>query len=211
MDCACPRRTTSSLYEKSRAQGFGAEVKRRIMLGTFALSAGYYDAYYLKGQKVRTLIRRDFEKAFESCDVVMAPVAPTTAFKLGEKTDDPLTMYLSDIFTISVNLAGLPGMSMPCGYDDKGLPIGLQIIGAPFSEETMFRVGDAYEKLGAFKPAGTENMNLENTKRLSASRSTRICRPNRRCFADARRRSARSPTRTFARDAWGCRACLPVP
>ena len=98
------------------------------MLGTFALSAGYYDAYYLKGQKVRTLIRRDFEKAFESCDVVVAPVAPTTAFKLGEKTDDPLTMYLSDIFTISVNLAGLPGMSMPCGYDDKGLPIGLQII-----------------------------------------------------------------------------------
>ncbi len=147
-----PADNNIELYEKSRAQGFGAEVKRRIMLGTFALSAGYYDAYYLKGQKVRTLIRRDFEKAFESCDVVMAPVAPTTAFKLGEKTDDPLTMYLSDIFTISVNLAGLPGMSMPCGYDDKGLPIGLQIIGAPFGEETIFRVGDAYEKLGAFKP-----------------------------------------------------------
>jgi aspartyl-tRNA(Asn)/glutamyl-tRNA(Gln) amidotransferase subunit A len=147
-----PAENNIELYEKSRAEGFGAEVKRRIMLGTFALSAGYYDAYYLKGQKVRTLIRRDFERAFESCDVVMAPVAPTTAFKLGEKTDDPLTMYLSDIFTISVNLAGLPGMSMPCGYDDKGLPIGLQIIGAPFSEETIFRVGDAYEKLGAFTP-----------------------------------------------------------
>ncbi len=147
-----PAENNIELYEKSRAEGFGAEVKRRIMLGTFALSAGYYDAYYLKGQKVRTLIRRDFEKAFESCDVVMAAVAPTTAFKLGEKTDDPLTMYLSDIFTISVNLAGLPGMSMPCGYDDKGLPFGLQIIGAPFSEETIFRVGDAYEKLGAFKP-----------------------------------------------------------
>ncbi len=146
-----PAENNIELYEKSRAQGFGAEVKRRIMLGTFALSAGYYDAYYLKGQKVRTLIRRDFERAFESCDVVMAPVAPTTAFKLGEKTDDPLTMYLSDIFTISVNLAGLPGMSIPCGYDDAGLPIGLQIIGAPFSEETIFRVGDAYEKLGAFK------------------------------------------------------------
>jgi len=145
-----PAENNIELYEKSRAEGFGAEVKRRIMLGTFALSAGYYDAYYLKGQKVRTLIRRDFERALESCDVVMAPVAPTTAFKLGEKTDDPLTMYLSDIFTISVNLAGLPGMSMPCGYDDKGLPIGLQIIGAPFSEETIFRVGDAYEKLGAF-------------------------------------------------------------
>ncbi len=147
-----PADNNIELYEKSRAQGFGAEVKRRIMLGTFALSAGYYDAYYLKGQKVRTLIRRDFEKAFETCDVVMAPVAPTTAFKLGEKTDDPLTMYLSDIFTISVNLAGLPGMSMPCGYDDKGLPIGLQIIGAPFSEETIFRVGDAYEKIAALKP-----------------------------------------------------------
>jgi aspartyl-tRNA(Asn)/glutamyl-tRNA(Gln) amidotransferase subunit A len=147
-----PAENNIELYEKSRAGGFGAEVKRRIMLGTFALSAGYYDAYYLKGQKVRTLIRRDFERAFESCEVVMAPVAPTTAFKLGEKTDDPLTMYLSDIFTISVNLAGLPGMSMPCGYDDKGLPIGLQIIGAPFSEETIFRVGDAYEKLGGFTP-----------------------------------------------------------
>ena len=147
-----PAENNIELYEKSRAEGFGAEVKRRIMLGTFALSAGYYDAYYLKGQKVRTLIRRDFEKAFTSCDVVMAPVAPTTAFKLGEKTDDPLTMYLSDIFTISVNLAGLPGMSIPCGYDEKGLPIGLQIIGAPFSEETIFRVGDAYEKIGAFTP-----------------------------------------------------------
>jgi aspartyl-tRNA(Asn)/glutamyl-tRNA(Gln) amidotransferase subunit A len=147
-----PADNNIELYEKSRAQGFGAEVKRRIMLGTFALSAGYYDAYYLKGQKVRTLIRRDFERAFETCDVVMAPVAPTTAFKLGEKTDDPLTMYLSDIFTISVNLAGLPGMSIPCGYDGAGLPIGLQIIGAPFSEEIMFRVGDAYERLGAFAP-----------------------------------------------------------
>ena len=146
-----PAENNIELYEKSRAQGFGAEVKRRIMLGTFALSAGYYDAYYLKGQKVRTLIRRDFERAFETCDVVMAPVAPTTAFKLGEKMDDPLTMYLSDIFTISVNLAGLPGMSMPCGYDNQGLPIGLQIVGAPFSEESIFRVGDAYERLGVFK------------------------------------------------------------
>ena len=139
-----------TLYEETRAQGFGAEVKRRIMLGTFALSTGYYDAYYLKAQKVRTLIRRDFEKAFESCDVIMTPVAPATAFKLGEKMDDPLTMYLSDIFTISVNLAGLPGMSIPCGYDGKNLPIGLQLIGPPFSEETIFRAGDAYERSGAF-------------------------------------------------------------
>ena len=139
-----------AIYEQTRAQGFGAEVKRRIMLGTFALSAGYYDAYYLKGQKVRTLIRRDFERAFESCDVIVTPVAPTTAFKLGEKMDDPLTMYLSDIFTISVNLAGLPGMSIPCGYDAKSLPIGMQLIGPPFSEETILRAGDAFERSGAF-------------------------------------------------------------
>jgi aspartyl-tRNA(Asn)/glutamyl-tRNA(Gln) amidotransferase subunit A len=141
---------TLDLYNRSRAQGFGAEVKRRIMLGTFALSAGYYDAYYLKGQQVRTLIRRDFERAFEACDVIATPVAPTTAFKLGEKMADPLQMYLSDIFTISVNLAGLPGMSIPCGYDGDGLPIGLQLIGAPFAEETILRAGDAYERSGAF-------------------------------------------------------------
>ncbi|HUO06100.1 MAG TPA: Asp-tRNA(Asn)/Glu-tRNA(Gln) amidotransferase subunit GatA [Candidatus Binataceae bacterium] len=140
-----------ALYEMTRARGFGAEVKRRIMLGTFALSAGYYDAYYLKGQKVRTLIRRDFERAFEKCDLILTPVAPATAFKLGEKTDDPLTMYLSDIFTISVNLAGLPGMAMPCGYDAKNLPIGMQLIGPPFSEESILRAGDAWERSGAIK------------------------------------------------------------
>ncbi len=143
------------LYNLTRAEGFGAEVKRRIMLGTFALSAGYYDAYYLKGQKVRTLIRRDFEQAFEKCDLIVTPVAPTTAFKLGEKMNDPLTMYLSDIFTISVNLAGLPGMSIPCGYDEKNLPIGMQLIGPPFSEETIFRAGDAFERAGNFKPRPT--------------------------------------------------------
>jgi aspartyl-tRNA(Asn)/glutamyl-tRNA(Gln) amidotransferase subunit A len=137
------------LNEKTREQGFGAEVKRRIMLGTFALSAGYYDAYYLKAMKVRTLIRRDFERAFENCDVIVTPVAPTTAFRLGEKMSDPLTMYLSDIFTISVNLAGLPGLSMPCGYDANNLPIGMQIIGPQFSEEMVLRVGDALERSGA--------------------------------------------------------------
>jgi aspartyl-tRNA(Asn)/glutamyl-tRNA(Gln) amidotransferase subunit A len=140
----------NSLYDMTRAQGFGTEVKRRIMLGTFALSAGYYDAYYLKAQRVRTLIRRDFEKAFESCDVIVTPVAPTTAFRIGEKMDDPLTMYLSDIFTIAVNLAGLPGMSIPCGYDGNGLPIGMQLIGPAFSEETILHAGDAYERSGAF-------------------------------------------------------------
>jgi len=137
------------LYNRTRARGFGAEVKRRIMLGTFALSAGYYDAYYLKAQKVRTLIRHDFERAFEQCDLIATPVAPTTAFKLGEKTSDPLQMYLSDIFTISVNLAGLPGLSLPCGYDTNGMPIGLQLIGPPFGEEAILRAGDAYERSDA--------------------------------------------------------------
>jgi aspartyl-tRNA(Asn)/glutamyl-tRNA(Gln) amidotransferase subunit A len=141
-----------ALYETTRAQGFGAEVKRRIMLGTFALSAGYYDAYYLKGMKVRTLIRNDFERAFEKCDLIVTPVAPTTAFKIGEKMNDPLTMYLSDIFTISVNLAGLPGMSMPCGYDNKHLPVGMQLIAPPFAEETILRAGNAFERSGSYKP-----------------------------------------------------------
>ncbi|HKV54650.1 MAG TPA: Asp-tRNA(Asn)/Glu-tRNA(Gln) amidotransferase subunit GatA [Candidatus Binataceae bacterium] len=142
---------TLDLYNSTRARGFGAEVKRRIMLGTFALSAGYYDAYYLKGQKVRTLIRYDFERAFESCDIIATPVAPTTAFRIGEKTADPLQMYLSDIFTISINLAGLPGLSLPCGYDGRGLPIGLQLVGPPFGEEAILRAGDAYENSGALE------------------------------------------------------------
>ena len=116
------------------------------MLGTYALSAGYYDAYYLKAQKVRTLIRRDFEQAFERCEVIATPTSPTPAFKVGEKTENPLQMYLSDIFTISVNLAGLPGMSIPCGFTKAGLPIGLQLIGKPFDEATVLRVAHAYEQ-----------------------------------------------------------------
>ena len=134
------------LYRTTRAQGFGSEAKRRIMLGTYVLSAGYYDAYYLKAQKVRTLIRQDFLHAFEACDMIATPVAPTTAFRLGEKLADPLTMYLSDIFTIAVNLAGLPGLSVPCGFDQQGLPIGLQLIGPPFEEEVLLRAGYAYEQ-----------------------------------------------------------------
>jgi aspartyl-tRNA(Asn)/glutamyl-tRNA(Gln) amidotransferase subunit A len=134
------------MYQQTRAQGFGSEVKRRIMLGTYVLSAGYYDAYYLKAQKVRTLIRQDFLNAFGQCDVIATPTAPTTAFRLGEKTADPLTMYLSDIFTIAVNLAGLPGLSVPCGFDQKGLPISLQLIGKPFGEETLLQVASAYEQ-----------------------------------------------------------------
>lgn len=133
-------------YMISRDEGFGAEVKRRIMLGTYALSAGYYDAYYLKAQKVRTLIKRDFDAAFKRCDVIVTPTAPTTAFKLGEKTQDPLQMYLSDIYTISINLAGLPALSLPCGFDLEGMPVGLQIIGKPFDESTIFRVAYNYEQ-----------------------------------------------------------------
>src|SRR5262249_27568420 len=135
-----------TMYQRTRAAGFGTEVKRRIMLGTYALSAGYYDAYYLKAQKVRTLIRQDFEKAFTSQDVIVTPTAPTTAFRIGEKTSDPLQMYLSDIFTISINLAGLPGLSLPCGFDRQGLPIGLQIVGRPFEEERVFQAAHAYEQ-----------------------------------------------------------------
>ncbi|MDO8462501.1 MAG: Asp-tRNA(Asn)/Glu-tRNA(Gln) amidotransferase subunit GatA [Deltaproteobacteria bacterium] len=135
-----------SLYKKSRTEGFGPEVKRRIMLGTYVLSAGYYDAYYLKAQKVRTLIRNDFTAAFKECDLLLTPVAPSAAWKVGEKTDDPLKMYLSDIFTINVNLAGLPGMSLPCGFTKEGLPIGLQLIGNHFKEETMLQAAFAYEQ-----------------------------------------------------------------
>ncbi len=135
-----------AMYTKTRAEGFGAEVKRRIMIGTYALSAGYYDAYYLKAQKVRTLIKQNFEAAFEQVDVLVCPTAPTTAFKAGEKVDDPLSMYLSDLMTIPVNLAGLPGMSLPCGFDDQGLPIGLQLIGNVLREDLLFEVGYAYEQ-----------------------------------------------------------------
>ena len=133
------------VYSKSRAEGFGAEVKRRIMLGTYALSSGYYDAYYLKALKVRNLIRGDFAGAFEKCDCIMMPVAPTTAFKIGENIDDPLKMYLSDIYTIAANLAGVPGISIPCGFDEKGLPIGLQILSAAFTEDKLLRIARMYE------------------------------------------------------------------
>jgi aspartyl-tRNA(Asn)/glutamyl-tRNA(Gln) amidotransferase subunit A len=138
------------MYQRSRREGFGPEVKRRVMLGTYALSAGYYDAYYLKAQKVRTLIRRDFNQAFERCEVIATPTSPTPAFKVGEKTENPLQMYLSDIFTISVNLAGLPGMSIPCGFTKAGLPIGLQLIGKPFDEATVLKVAHAYEQATAW-------------------------------------------------------------
>lgn len=134
------------MYMKTREEGFGAEVKRRIILGTYALSSGYYDAYYRKAQQVRTLIKRDFEKAFETVDVIATPTTPTPAFKAGEKTQDPLQMYLTDIFTISVNLAGVPGISIPCGFTSGNLPIGLQIIGKHFDEESVLKTAYAYEQ-----------------------------------------------------------------
>jgi len=134
------------MYMKSRAQGFGAEVKRRIMLGTYTLSSGYYDAYYKKAQQVRTLIKNDFDNAFRNVDLILTPTSPTPAFKMGEKTDDPLQMYLADIFTISVNLAGVPGISIPCGFTSNSLPIGLQLIGRHFDEETILKASYAYEQ-----------------------------------------------------------------
>ncbi|MEO7275572.1 MAG: amidase family protein, partial [Vicinamibacterales bacterium] len=139
--------TLSELYDRTRAEGFGPEVKRRIILGTYVLSSGYYDAYYLKAQQVRTLIRQDYERAFEHVDVVAMPTSPTTAFKLGDRTEDPLQMYLSDIFTVGVNLAGLPGVSVPCGLTADRLPIGLQFIGRSMGEATILRVADAVERV----------------------------------------------------------------
>jgi aspartyl-tRNA(Asn)/glutamyl-tRNA(Gln) amidotransferase subunit A len=138
-------RTLSEMYERSRDEGFGPEVKRRIMLGTYALSAGYYDAYYLKAQKVRTLLTRDFEEAFREVDAIVTPTSPTTAFKLGEKSDDPLAMYLADIYTVTADLVGIPGISIPCGEDREGLPIGLQILGRHFDESTILRLAHTYE------------------------------------------------------------------
>ncbi len=138
-------KSLSQMYRNSRDEGFGAEVKRRIMLGTYALSAGYYDAYYLKAQKVRTLLTRDFEDAFQSVDAIVTPTTPTPAFKLGEKADDPLAMYLADIYTVTADLVGIPGISVPCGRSKSGLPIGVQILGRHFDEATILRLGHAVE------------------------------------------------------------------
>jgi aspartyl-tRNA(Asn)/glutamyl-tRNA(Gln) amidotransferase subunit A len=144
---AKPRKgTLLDMYEETRARGFGDEAKRRIMLGTYVLSSGYYDAYYLRAQKVRTLISRDFEKAFSACDVILSPTAPTTAFGIGEKLSDPIAMYLSDIFTIPANMAGIPAISLPCGFDRARLPVGMQLMAGPFAEPTLFRAAYAYEQ-----------------------------------------------------------------
>jgi aspartyl-tRNA(Asn)/glutamyl-tRNA(Gln) amidotransferase subunit A len=142
---AAHARSLTEMYDRTRSEGFGAEVKRRIVLGTYVLSAGYYDAYYRKAQQVRTLLRRDFETAFEGCDVIAAPTSPEVAFRLGERTDDPLRMYLSDVYTVSANLAGVPGISIPCGRA-QGLPVGLQLLARPLDEPTLLRVADAFER-----------------------------------------------------------------
>ncbi len=141
-----PSSNLIEMYEKTREVGFGSEAKRRIILGTYALSSGYYDAYYLKAMKVRTLIKNDFDEAFKKVDCIITPTSPTAAFKIGEKSDDPLSMYLSDIFTIPANMAGIPGISIPCGFTSKGLPIGMQILGKHFNEEMLFRVAYTFEK-----------------------------------------------------------------
>jgi aspartyl-tRNA(Asn)/glutamyl-tRNA(Gln) amidotransferase subunit A len=133
------------MYETTRGSGFGDEVKRRIMLGTYALSSGYYDAYYVKAQKVRTLIKQDFDQAFASVDAIVAPTSPTVAFRLGARTDDPVQMYLADVFTIPANMAGIPGVAVPCGFSD-GLPVSLQVLGRSFDEQTILRVAHAYEQ-----------------------------------------------------------------
>jgi len=143
--------TLRDMYFKTRAEGFGSEVKRRIMLGTYALSAGYYDAYYLKAQRVRTLIKKDFDDAFKKVDVIMAPTAPEVAFRLGEKTGDPIKMYLSDVLTIPCNIAGLPGISVPCGFSSDGLPIGIQVLGKPFDEGSVLHVAHAYEQSAGWR------------------------------------------------------------
>ncbi len=143
-------KTLSAMYRQTRDAGFGAEVKRRIILGTFVLSSGYYDAYYLKGQKVRTRIKQDFEKAFERVDIILSPTSPSPAFRLGEKSNDPLAMYLSDIFTITANLVGIPGISLPCGKTSQGLPVGLQFLGKHFDEKRMLNLSHAFEQAGGF-------------------------------------------------------------
>ncbi len=135
------------MFRQTRGKGFGPEVKRRIMLGTYALSAGYYDAYYGQAQKVRTLIKRDFEDAFKTVDVIACPVAPSTAFKLGEHTGDPLAMYLEDVFTLPINLAGVPGLAFPVGFDKSHLPVGIQLLGSHFKEDFLFKTAYAYQQI----------------------------------------------------------------
>ena len=145
-----PADSLDEMYEATRGEGFGAEVKRRVLIGTYVLSAGYYDAYYNQARRVRTLIARDFTRAFETVDVILTPTAPSAAFPLGEKMDDPIAMYLNDVFTVPANMAGLPGLSVPAGLSAEDLPLGLQLLGRAFDEATLFRVGDVLERAAGF-------------------------------------------------------------
>jgi aspartyl-tRNA(Asn)/glutamyl-tRNA(Gln) amidotransferase subunit A len=145
-----PGKDLIEMYENTRGEGFGREVQRRIMIGTYVLSAGYYDAYYTKAQRVRTLIKRDFEQAFQKVDAILTPTAPNAAFPVGRKNDDPVAMYLNDVFTVPINMAGLPGLSVPAGLNSEGLPLGLQVLGKAFDEATVLRVGRAVEKAANF-------------------------------------------------------------
>ena len=147
---SAPREITD-LYERSRAEGFGSEVQRRILIGTYVLSSGYYDAYYIKAQKLRSLIARDFAEAYKICDVLLTPATPCAAFEVGAKSADPVAMYLNDVFTVTVNLAGLPGLSVPAGLDAQGLPLGLQLIGQALDEGTLFQLGSVLEKAADFR------------------------------------------------------------
>jgi aspartyl-tRNA(Asn)/glutamyl-tRNA(Gln) amidotransferase subunit A len=153
-----PADSLAELYRATRGVLFGPEVKRRIMLGTYALSAGYYEAYYGQAQKVRALIRQDFERAFTAVDVIAAPVAPTTAFRLGQHGDDPLSMYLEDVFTLPANLAGVPGLAFPVGFDEAGLPVGMQVMGPPFGEEALFQVTHAYQQVTGWHTCRPANL-----------------------------------------------------
>jgi aspartyl-tRNA(Asn)/glutamyl-tRNA(Gln) amidotransferase subunit A len=197
----------NELYKATRTAGFGSEVKRRIMLGTFALSSGYYDAYYKKALQVRTLIAREYERVFSDCDIILSPVAPTTAYKIGEKTASPMEMYLGDIYTVPINIAGVPALSIPCGADEKGLPVGMQLVGKPFSEQTLYRRDMPLNrffcagKTGGFKGGGAMSKNYEMVIGLRCMWSLG---QRRSCSAAAPRRSAPSRTRSAARCARAC-------
>ncbi len=200
----------TSMYERTRHDGFGDEVKRRIMIGTYALSSGYYDAYYGTAQKVRTKIAQDFRAAFEQVDFVVTPTSPTVAFELGERTADPLAMYLSDYFTVPMPLAGIPAISIPCGLSE-GLPVGFQIAGPAFSETRILDAAYALERAIGFEGVPVRDERRARVRaRHRASRSTSSCARGRRCSAAARCRSARSPTRAPARSASAHPGTLPV-
>ena len=163
------------MYKKSRSEGFGPEVKRRIMLGSFVLSSGYYDAYYLKALRTKALIKQEFDRAFEKYDMILSPAAPSTAPRLGESLSDPLQMYLGDIYTVSVNLAGLPGITVPCGMDDKGLPIGMQLIGDCFSEKKLFRAAYTYEQTGQVWVFGAPPNAVEQPQKIFVLVASSTC------------------------------------